>query len=418
MSAKIPSGTRDVGDTAGGTATHPLSGLKVADFTRVLAGPYATMMLADFGADVIKIESPEGDETRHWLPPVDSEGNSTYFSSVNRNKRSLVCDLHSEEGLLRATELAESADIVIENFRPGVMRQFGLDWQRIQARNPKVVYCSITGFGPDASGRMPGYDLLVQAVGGLMSITGTADGPASKVGVAIVDVLTGLNAFSGILLAVRMRDAIVAENPGANASQLVEVNLFSTVLAALTNQASSTIATGSSPQRTGNAHPSIAPYEVFEAADREMVIAVGNDKQFRTLARLIGDEELARDDAFSTNSARLTNRVRLCDLLNERLRSRPAIYWVEALTDAGVPAGLINSISEAFDFAETLNLDPLVTFRGESGSSADRARRSVANPISLLGYPVDYALFPPRLGEHPQATWLDAEQSTVAPSNH
>jgi crotonobetainyl-CoA:carnitine CoA-transferase CaiB-like acyl-CoA transferase len=387
-----------------------LSGIRVADFSRVLAGPYAAMMLADFGADVIKIESPAGDDTRHWLPPVDERGESTYFSGVNRNKRSVICDLARPEGLAEARRLAESADVVIENFRPGVMEKFGLDYEGLKAVNPGVVYCSITGFGPGAGAGLAGYDLLVQAVGGLMSITGPVDGTPSKVGVALVDVLTGLNAFSGILLALRDRDASAVAEPderraepaGVVRGQLVEVDLLTTLLAALTNQASSTLATGASPRRQGNAHPSIAPYEPYPAADRELVIAVGNDRQFRTLVRLLGAPALADDERFTSNERRVANRDALRTALVDRLATASAAQWVQILTDAGVPAGLVNTIDEAFAFAEALGLDAVVELRGAGG----RLSRQVANPIHLPGTPPRYRLLPPTLGEHDGVDWL------------
>ncbi|MET1016739.1 MAG: CoA transferase, partial [Leifsonia flava] len=252
--------TSDDGERRG-----PLSGVRVADFSRVLAGPYATMMLADFGADVVKIESPAGDDTRSWTPPVDASGASTYFASVNRNKRSVVLDLSMDAGLAEARRLAFSADVVVENFRPGVMDRFGLDFESVRAANPGVVYCSITGFGAGEGAALPGYDLLVQAVGGLMSVTGAPDGDPTKAGVALVDVLTGLNALSGILLALRARDAAGGPTvPGTSApGSLVQVDLLSSLLSGLVNQASSTLATGVAPRRMGNAHPSIAPYESF-----------------------------------------------------------------------------------------------------------------------------------------------------------
>jgi crotonobetainyl-CoA:carnitine CoA-transferase CaiB-like acyl-CoA transferase len=384
-------------ENAGGRG-GPLDGVRVADFSRVLAGPYATMMLADFGADVIKIESPDGDDTRRWLPPIDAQGESTYFGSVNRNKRSVVCDLATPAGLAEATRLAKTADVVIENFRPGVMRRFGLDHDRLRAANPGLVYCSITGFGPGAGARLPGYDLLVQAVGGLMSVTGQPDGEPTKVGVALVDVLTGLNAFSGILLALRSRDL-----PGGSGG-LVEVDLMTTLLAALTNQAAGTLATGRAPGRMGNAHPSIAPYELFSAADRDLVIAVGNDRQFRTLVRLLGAPGLADDERFRGNESRARHRTALKPALEVLLRAAPAARWVETLTDAGVPAGLVNSIDEAFAFAAGLGLGAVVELRDPAGA---RASRQVANPIHLPGRPPAYRLPPPRLGEHGGAYWIE-----------
>ncbi|RZU66571.1 crotonobetainyl-CoA:carnitine CoA-transferase CaiB-like acyl-CoA transferase [Microterricola gilva] len=374
----------------------PLSGVRVADFSRVLAGPYATMMLADFGADVIKIESRDGDETRGWLPPVDAAGDSTYFGSVNRNKRAVVCDFTTDAGLAEARRLAASADVVVQNFRPGVMERFGLDEPTVRADNPGVVYCSITGFGDGAGAALAGYDLLVQAVGGLMSITGSADGDPSKVGVALVDVLSGQNAFAGILLALRSRDA---GGPG----QHVRVNLLSSLLAALTNQAAGTIATGVSPQRLGNAHPSIAPYELFRAADRDLVIAVGNDRQFRTLLRLLDAAELAEDVRFTDNASRVAHRAELRAIIEGRLEAASAAHWVSVLSDAGVPAGLVNSIAEALDFAAAIGLPTVVDIgdpaRGRNG-------RFVANPIRLDATPPSYRSMPPRLGEHDGADWL------------
>jgi crotonobetainyl-CoA:carnitine CoA-transferase CaiB-like acyl-CoA transferase len=391
------------GDVAGRSV---LSGIRVADFSRVLAGPYAAMMLADFGADVIKIESPAGDDTRHWLPPVDERGESTYFSGVNRNKRSVICDLARPEGLAEACRLAASADVVIENFRPGVMEKFGLDYEALRAVNPGVVYCSITGFGPGAGAGLAGYDLLVQAVGGLMSITGPVDGTPSKVGVALVDVLTGLNAFSGILLALRAREATTAAEPigwrSEPVGQRVEVDLLTTLLAALTNQASSTLATGSSPRRQGNAHPSIAPYEPYPAADRELIIAVGNDRQFRTLVRLLGAPALADDERFTSNERRVANRDALRVALVDRLATAPAADWVQILTDAGVPAGLVNTIDEAFAFADALGLEAVVELHGDGPHRS----RQVANPIHLRDTPPRYRLLPPTLGEHGGVDWL------------
>ncbi|TFD75699.1 CoA transferase [Cryobacterium fucosi] len=382
-----------------------MAGVRVADFSRVLAGPYATMMLADFGADVIKIESPQGDDTRQWLPPVDAQGESTYFGSVNRNKRAIVCDLATPAGLAAARRLAETADVVVENFRPGVLDRFGLGFDAVARANPGVVYCSITGFGGGAGARLPGYDLLVQAVGGLMSVTGAPDGAPSKVGVALVDVLAGLNALSGILLALRARDAArSAAGAASPTGERVEVDLMGTLLSALTNQAAGTLATGRPPARMGNAHPSIAPYELFAGQDRPLVLAVGNDRQFRTLVRLLGAPELAADPRFEGNTARVRHRAELKTLLERLLRAQPAAEWVGTLTDAGVPAGLVNTIDEALAFAAALGLAPVVEVSGS---------RQVANPIHLAGRPAAYRLPPPRLGEHDGAGWLRPD--TVPP---
>ena len=370
-----------------------LAGIRVADFSRVLAGPYATMMLADFGADVIKIEHPAGDDTRSWRPPVDANGMATYFSSVNRGKRSIVCDLRTDEDLATARRLALSADIVIENFKPGTMERFGLGYSQLRQERPDLVYCSITGFGAASGAELPGYDLLVQAVGGLMSITGTeADKPA-KVGVALVDVLTGLNAVVGIQAALRVRDT-------TGIGQRVEVNLLSSLLSGLVNQAASTIATGTSPTRMGNAHPSIAPYETMNAADRVIAIAVGNDRQFRNLVEVLGLVELADDSRFASNPRRVQNRETLHDLLEARLGEQTAAQWLPRLADAGVPAGPVNTIAEAFELADRLGLSGIVTI-------ADTVPTShVANPIRLSHNPPQYRAVPPALGEHDGADWF------------
>lgn len=386
-----------------------LAGVRVADFSRVLAGPYGTMMLADFGADVVKIEPPTGDDTRHWAPPVDATGQATYFGSVNRNKRSIALDLTDAADLAEARRLAASADVVIENFRPGVMARFGLAFEDVHSVNPGAVYCSITGFGTGEGAALAGYDLLVQAVGGLMSITGAPDGEPAKAGVALVDVLTGQNAFAGILLALRDRDR-------TGRGQLVEVNLVQSLLSALTNQAASTLATGEAPRRLGNAHPSIAPYAVFHADDRELVIAVGNDKQFRALAQVLeADLDTCPpssgatrspgfdDPRFATNADRVAHRPELTALIEQRLAAASADRWVAALTAGGVPAGLVNDVHEAIGFAERLGLDPVAEI-----PTATHPSRTVANPIGLTSEPAAYRTAPPALDAHSGADWLEA----------
>uniref|UniRef100_UPI00405359AD CaiB/BaiF CoA transferase family protein n=1 Tax=Microbacterium sp. LWH10-1.2 TaxID=3135255 RepID=UPI00405359AD len=371
-----------------------LDGVRVADFSRVLAGPYATMTLADFGADVLKIEPPLGDDTRHWLPPIDENGMATYFGSVNRNKRSVALDLTDETDRARALRLAASADVVVENFRPGVMARFGLDHDAVRAVNPAVVYCSITGFGDGAGATLAGYDLLVQAVGGLMSITGDPDGPAAKAGVALVDVLCGQNAVAGILLALRERDR-------SGVGQRIQVDLLHSLLSALTNQAASTLATGTPPRRLGNEHPSIAPYALFRAADRDLVIAVGNDKQLRALSAALGLPDLPTDPRFASNADRVAHRDELTAILENRLATAPATEWVAHLSAAGIPAGLVNDVAEAIAFAERLGLDPVV----ELGAS-----RTIASPIGLSETPADYRTAPPELNDAHPAAWLTGEE--------
>jgi crotonobetainyl-CoA:carnitine CoA-transferase CaiB-like acyl-CoA transferase len=374
-----------------------LDGLRVADFSRVLAGPYATMVLADFGADVIKIEPPGGDDTRRWRPPVDSAGQSTYFGSVNRNKRSISLDLANPADLAEARRLATSADVLVENFRPGVMQRFGLAYDDVRAVNPGVVYCSITGFGSGQGAALAGYDLLAQAVGGLMSITGSPGGEPTKVGVAVVDVLTGQNAVTGILLALRERDR-------SGDGQLVEVNLLQSLLASLTNQTAAALATGRPPAALGNDHPSIAPYSTYRARDRELVIAVGNDKQFRALAIAIDDPGLAEDARFADNPARVAHHDELRERIEARLAAAPADRWVGELNAAGIPAGLVHDIPEAIAFAADLGLTPVVAI----GAADEPAHRTVANPVGLSASPPEYRRRPPRLGEHSGADWLNA----------
>jgi crotonobetainyl-CoA:carnitine CoA-transferase CaiB-like acyl-CoA transferase len=370
--------------------TLPLAGIRVADFSRVLAGPLCTMTLADFGAEVIKIESPAGDDTRAWVPPVDAHGTGTYFSSVNRNKKSVIADLKTEQGLAYAHALAADCDVVVENFRPDVMRKFGLDYQTLAAKRPEIVYCSISGFGTGAGADLPGYDLLVQALGGLMSITGSADDNPSKVGVALVDVLTGQNALTGILLALRVRDA-------TGFGQEVQVNLLSSLLAALVNQGTATLATGSSPVRLGNAHPSIAPYETFHTGDGTLAVAVGTDRQFAALARVLALEGLADDARFRTNERRVTHRTELRSILEGALIADTAAQWQKNLLSAGVPAGKVNSVGEALDLAESLGLEPSVVLRDPL---TGRESHQLASPVRLSAAPPRYLQIPPALGEH------------------
>lgn len=387
-----------------GQATGPLAGIRVADFSRVLAGPHATMILADLGADVIKIESLDGDGTRQWSPPVNAVGQSTYFASVNRGKRSVALDLRAPEGIARARELAATADVVIENFKPGTMEKFGLGYEAVSAENPGVVYCSISGFGDAAGKDLPGYDLLVQAVGGLMSITGAADeagGEPTKVGVALVDILTGLNSVIGIQAALRARE--VGE---AGRGQHVKVTLLGSLLSALANQASSTLETGKSPGRMGNAHPSIAPYETFVAADQQVALAVGTDGQFRRLCEVIGAPEMADDERFANNPARVAHRVELRAAIDERLRAKPAAEWIDELTAANIPAGRVNNIAQAIDLAESLGLGMVAETPSLAADGSTQVLRSIATPISFSETPARYGAPPPELDQHRGADWL------------
>ncbi|SER59788.1 Crotonobetainyl-CoA:carnitine CoA-transferase CaiB [Mycobacterium sp. 88mf] len=362
-----------------------LDGITVVDFSRVLAGPYATMMLGDFGADVIKIERPGvGDDTREWGPPYDADGVATYFNAVNRNKRSLVLDLTDPGDVARARELVSRADIVVENFRPGTMDKLGLGYEDLRAIRPDLIYCSITGFGRGGGAELPGYDLLVQAVGGLMSVTGTEPGDPTKAGVAMVDVLAGLHALSGILAALAHRDR-------TGAGQRVDTNLFSVLLSSMVNQASGYLGAGTVPQMMGNRHPSIAPYQTFDTADRPIAVAVGNDKQFRAFATAIGEPALADDPRFGTNPQRVAHRDALCAIIETAMKKNGADHWYSVLTAASVPAGPINDLSEAFAFAGELGIEATVPVPGTSTPQ-------VANPITLSATPVTYRSGPPALG--------------------
>jgi crotonobetainyl-CoA:carnitine CoA-transferase CaiB-like acyl-CoA transferase len=366
-----------------------LSKLRVLDFSRVLAGPFATMLLGDLGAEVLKVERPEiGDETRTWGPPFDDRGEATYFQSVNRNKRSLVLDLKDERDLARARALALESDVLVENFRPGLLDELGLGYDELRAERPALIYCSITGFGRGAGAELPGYDLLVQAMGGLMSVTGPADGEPQKVGVALVDVLAGLFATVGILAAVRHRDR-------TGEGQRVEIELISSLLAALVNQGSAYTIARVVPRRLGNEHPSITPYALYPTADGELVLALGNDRQFAALCEVLGVPELAGDDRYASNPQRVRHRDALRVELERALAARGAREWVEALTAARVPAGVVNDIAAAFALAGSLGLDPVVDVPRADGSGSVRLTR---NPIGLSATPPSYRLAPPPLG--------------------
>ncbi len=365
-----------------------LDGLRILDFSRVLAGPLATMVLGDLGAEVTKVERPgSGDDTRAWGPPYDPAGRATYFDAVNRNKRSIAIDLADEADLERVRALAGQADVVVENFRPGLLGRFGLGYEQLSATNQRLIYCSVTGFGstPQAAA-LPGYDLLVQAMGGLMSITGEAGGEPQKVGVALVDVITGLFAAVGILAALEHRRS-------TGEGQLVEVDLLSSLLAALVNQASSYTAGGVVPERMGNEHPSIAPYAVFRAGAERLVLAVGNDRQFQDLCRVLGEPGLAAEERFATNPERVAHRDALRLELERLLAARPAADWVARLTDARVPAGAVNDLGAAFELARRLGLEPIVNLSVSGGPVLGLPR----NPIKLSRTPVSYRLAPPDL---------------------
>jgi crotonobetainyl-CoA:carnitine CoA-transferase CaiB-like acyl-CoA transferase len=363
-----------------------LDGVVVADFSRVLAGPLATSMLADLGATVIKVERPGvGDDTRHWGPPWTAT-TSAYFDSANRSKESVELDLDDPDDHALAVELMTTADVVVENFRPGALAAKGLGHADMAGVNPGLVYCSISGFGSAEGASLPGYDFLVQAVGGLMSITGDADADPTKVGVALVDVLTSKDAVIGILAALNERHV-------SGTGQLVEVNLLSSLLGSLANQASSYLATGVAPGRMGNQHPSIAPYETLRCEDGIIAVCCGNDGQFARLAAVLGRAELATDPRFARNADRVAHRGELVPLLEDALAAGTSARWITELTAAGVPAGAVGDIASAFGLATDLGLQPRVDVGPD-------AIDQVRHPITYSRTPVDTYRRPPRLGEH------------------
>ncbi|GIH29609.1 CoA transferase [Acrocarpospora phusangensis] len=349
----------------------------------MLAGPYATMLLGDLGAEVVKVESPGGDDTRTWMPPV-REDVSTYYLGINRNKRSVVLDLKDAADLTLARELAARADVMIENFKPGGLTRFGLDYTAVSERNPGVVYASISGFGTAGGAGLPGYDLIVQAVSGLMSLTGDPDGSPYRAGISVFDVMTGLHAVAGVL-------AALYERAESGVGQHVEVNLLASALSGMVNHSSAVVAGGVVPYRMGNAHPSLFPYEPLPAKDGELVIAAGNDGQFRKLCDVLGVPELAEDPRFARTADRTANREELRPLLVERLETRSRAEWFRELNAVGVSCGPINTVGEGVELAVDLGLDPVVSPGGVP---------SVRNPITLSRTSPSYRLPPPGLNEH------------------
>jgi len=374
------------------SARGPLSGLLVADFSRILAGPYSTMLLADLGAEVVKVEGPGGDDTRTWQPPVrevEGQGVSTYYLGVNRNKRSVALDLKDPGDLALAQELARRADVLVENFKPGGLGRFGLDYDTVAATNPGVVYASISGFGSSPEGaKLPGYDLIVQAISGFMSLTGDPEGEPYRAGVALFDVMAGLHATIGVLAALNLRR-------DTGRGQHVEVNLLASAMSGLVNQTSAYVAGDVVPFRMGNSHPSLFPYEPLPCADGELIITAGNDGQFRKLCEVLGVPELTEDPRFRRNEDRTANRDELRPLLVERLRTRTKMEWFREIIGAGVPCGPINTIDQGVAFAEEVGLDPVVTV-GEGAAAVP----SIRNPIRFSDTGAEYRLPPPALDEH------------------
>jgi len=364
-----------------------LDGLLIADFSRILAGPYATMLLGDMGAEVIKVESPTGDDTRTWMPPV-RDGVSTYYLGINRNKRSIALDLRKPKDLGLAKELVTRADVMIENFKPGGLARFGLDYETASADNPGLIYASITGFGTAAGASLPGYDLLVQAASGLMSLTGDAEGAPYRAGISVFDVMTGMHAAIGILAALNHRNT-------TGSGQHVEVNLLSSALSGLVNHTSGYVASGTVPHRMGNAHPSLFPYEPLPTADKDLIVIAGNDGQFRRLCAELGLDDLPNDPRFAGNEVRTRNREQLRPLLVAKLKERPADEWFKKLSAAGIPCGPINHVDGGVALATELGLDPVVTVGADA-----HAVPMIRNPITFSTTPPRHVLPPPDLDQH------------------
>ena len=373
--------------------TAPLAGIRVLDLSRVLAGPWCTQLLGDLGADVIKIERPgAGDDTRHWGPPWHGEGErrvAAYFLAANRGKRSVAVDFATPEGAALVRRLAARCDVVVENFKVGGLTRFGLDAQSLRNENPKLVVASITGFGQDGPyAERAGYDYIIQGMGGLMSVTGLPDGEPGggplRVGVAVADLFTGLYTAVAILAALHRRHS---SGEGAH----IDMALFDVQLAMLANQASNALVSGRDPPRQGNTHPNIVPYQPFEAADRPIVIAIGNDRQFERLAELCGHPEWAVDERFATNGARVANRDAIVGLVAECIARRPAAEWFEKLDQAGVPAGPINPVGQALSDVQAQHRAMVRTIGGTP---------LVGSPVRIDGSRADSDLPPPALGEH------------------
>ena len=385
----------------------PLAGVRVLDLSRVLAGPWATQLLADLGAEVIKVEQPgAGDDTRHWGPPwheAGAERVAAYFLAANRGKRSVAIDFSTEEGAALVRRMAADADVLVENFKVGGLNKFGLDAETLRAANPRLIYASITGFGQDGpDAPRAGYDYIIQGMGGLMSLTGLPDGEPGggpiRVGVAVADLTTGMYASSAIIAALYRR-----QQTGEGAT--IDMALFDTQLAMLANQASNAMVSGTDPTRQGAGHPNIVPYQPFMAADQQLIIAVGNDRQFAKLAATLGRSEWASDARFATNASRVAARDVLVPMIAEIIAQKPSAAWLDQLEQAGIPAGPINSVLQALS-------DPQAVHRGariSCGGGALGEVPMVGCPIRIDGERIDAPLPPPGLGEHREllSEWLE-----------
>ena len=389
----------------------PLADIRVLDMSRVLAGPWAAQLLGDYGADVVKVERPSlGDDTRQWGPPwleLDSASQSAYFLSANRNKRSITIDISSPAGQQLVRELATEADVLIENFKVGTLARYGLGWDKLGALNPRLVYCSISAFGQTGSrAAEPGYDAMIQASAGLMSITGPDDGGPQKVGVAIADIMAGMYATTAVLAALNVRQS-------TGKGQFIDVPLYDTQVAWLANQNMNYLVGGSVPGRMGTAHPNLVPYQAFATRDGSLMLAVGNDRQFAACADCVGLPELAGDERFARNRDRIANRTELVDRLQAALLERTTAEWLQRLSDRGVPSGPINDIGEILtnQHAEERKL-----VRRMPDSSGKRVP-TVANPVDFSDTPVCYDRSPPLLGQHTDEVlhgWLGYSEDRIA----
>ena len=399
-----------------------LAGIKVLDLSRVLAGPWCTQVLADLGADVVKVERPGlGDDTRQWGPPFlkDAEGNDTtqasYFTACNRNKRSVTIDMATPEGQALIKQMALQADIVVENFKVGGLKQYGLDHESLRALNPRLIYCSVTGFGQDGPyAERAGYDLMVQAMTGMMSITGRADtepgGGPLRVGVAVIDLFTGLYASNAVLAALHVRDNAAT---GTGQGQHIDMALLDVGMAVLANQASGFLATGKAPGRMGNSHPSLAPYQDFPTQDGNMLLAIGNDGQFQRFCAAAGQPDWAVDARFTTNTLRVQHRSELIPMMEAVTRTRSTAAWIALLEDKAVPCGPINTIAQAFDDAQVKARGLRVELPRSAGDGI-RTIAGVASPLRLSANPPVLRNAPPALGQHTDEVLAELGLNTQA----
>ena len=387
-------------------APAALAGLRVLDLSRILAGPSAAQLLGDLGADVVKVEKPgEGDDTRKWGPPFieDAQGNPTtesaYYLCANRNKRSIEIDIASPQGQALVLRLLEKADVLIENYKVGGLKAYGLAYEQLKERFPRLVYCSITGFGqtgPYAS--RAGYDFLIQGMGGIMSITGEPEGQPMKVGVGIADIMTGMYATVGILAALKHRDA-------TGEGQHIDVSLLDTQISWLINAGTSYLNSRQNPVRLGNGHPNIVPYQVFETADDPIIIAAGNDSQFRKLCVLANIEEVANDARFATNAARVVNREAIVEIVNQALKTKPRAYWLSACEKVGVPCGPVNTLEQVFNDAHVQHRGAEISMPHPLAGSGQVSL--IANPLKLSETPIQYRHAPPVRNQHEQEILRD-----------